>query len=243
MLCRLLKDTGVAGAPGSHFHKPDLSVWCSEYGIVGDPKRAEADTLCAVVDAALEKGRGGTPIFGLRMQRGSFAFFEEKLAVLFPDEPDTPARIKRAFGRTLYIRLQRQDIIDQAISYTKAQQTGLWHRNADGTELESLTPPSPPVYDFAQLEKARVQFERFNVDWQAWFDTHAIEPLHISYDALSDDPRGVLASVLAALSLDPSLAEGIYPGVARLADTTNAQWKARFLADRADGASRRTSTL
>lgn len=242
MLCRLLKDTGVAGAPGSHFHKPDLSVWCSEYGIAEDPKRAEADTLCAVVDAALEKGRGGTPLFGLRMQRGSFAFFEEKLAILFPDEPDTPARIKRAFGRTLYIRLQRQDIIDQAISYTKAQQTGLWHRNADGTELERLAPPSPPVYDFAELEKARAQFESFNRDWQAWFDAHSIDPLRISYDTLSNDPRGVLARVLTALGVDPSLAEGIDPGVSRLADTTNAQWKARFLDDRADHASRRAST-
>jgi LPS sulfotransferase NodH len=230
--CKLLAATGVAGSPGSYFHEPDLSKWCAYHGVTAGADRSERAILREVVDAALRKGRGETPIFGLRMQRRSFPFFEEKLAVLFPDLADTPGRITAAFGQTLFIRLRRADVIDQALSFVKAQQTGLWHRSSDGSELERLSPPAPPIYDFEAIDVARREFEGFNADWDGWFERYGIAPLEIAYSDLAAAPGAVLERVLERFGQDADLAGDIEPPVARLSDGTNAEWKARYAADR-----------
>lgn len=151
LLCRLLAATGVAGRPASLFHEPSLDDWRERFGLSGEKERGERDMLAQIFTSALERGRGGTGLFGLRLQRHSFAFFSEKLAVLHPDRPDDAARLEAAFGPTLFIHLTRLDKIGQAVSYVKAQQSGLWHRASDGTELERLSPPREPVYDAALL--------------------------------------------------------------------------------------------
>ncbi|MEO1275711.1 MAG: Stf0 family sulfotransferase [Pseudomonadota bacterium] len=33
LLCHLLRATGVAGWPGSHFHRPSLTGWLDAYGL------------------------------------------------------------------------------------------------------------------------------------------------------------------------------------------------------------------
>ena len=43
------------------------------------------DAVRAVIAAAITKGCGGSDVFGLRMQRGSFAYFCARLAELFGD--------------------------------------------------------------------------------------------------------------------------------------------------------------
>ena len=62
LLCSLLKATGIAGAPGSNFHVPDIADWRRDYGL---------ETLVDIIEQARLKGRGSTPIFGLRLQHQS----------------------------------------------------------------------------------------------------------------------------------------------------------------------------
>lgn len=232
LLCRLLADTGIAGRPGSHFHEPSLAEWLAEYELPEVRGRSERDTVAAVFDAAVDKGRGGTPIFGLRLQRHSFGFFAEKLALLHPKPAGDVARIEAAFGRTRFIHLTRADKVDQAVSLVRAEQTGLWHRAADGSELERTAPPREPAYDGAAIRAAYEQLMGYERDWAAWFDREQVSPLRLTYDDLSADPAGTLAIVLAALGLPAEAADGITPGVARLADATNREWVARFRAER-----------
>ena len=234
LLCNLLAATGKAGSPNSHFHTPSLSGWRKAYGISRADFTDDRESLRAVFAAALRKGTGDTDLFGLRMQRGSFGFFIQQAGILYPAATSERARIEAAFGATLFIHLTRTNKLDQAISCVKAMQTGLWHRAADGRELERLSASKEPVYDAEQIAQHVAEFTSHEAEWTRWFARERLTPLRVSYDALSDNPQAVLAEVLAALGLDPEVARGIKPSVAKLADAVNQDWAARFLSERGD---------
>lgn len=222
LLCRMLAATGVAGRPASLFHRPDVGVWAAALG-VPDAGLAE------VVQAAVERGRGGTGVFGLRMQRQSFGFFVEQLGVLYPGLGER-ARIERAFGPVLFVWLTRADKVAQAVSVVRATQSGLWHGGVDGSDVERTAPHREPVYDHAAIAAEVARFEGYDRDWQDWFAAEGIAPLRIGYDDLSADPQGAVAAVLGALGLDPGAAGDVVPDVRRLADDVSREWVARYRA-------------
>ncbi len=231
LLCNLLAATGVAGIPQSYFHEPSVSDWAHDLNLPVDASRPEPEIVRTILRAAIAQGSRDNGIFGLRLQRHSFAYLVEKLAVLFPEASADAERFQAAFGRTLFIHLTRTDKVEQAVSLVKAQQTGLWHRAPDGTEIERLAPPRQAVYDSGELRAKFEEVTAYDRDWQQWLTTEAIEPLQMTYQALSADPKTEVRRVLSALGLDPAAANGIAPGVARLADSTNAQWVKRFRAE------------
>ncbi|MEO0999464.1 MAG: Stf0 family sulfotransferase, partial [Pseudomonadota bacterium] len=143
LLCELLKATGVAGRPGSHFHEPSLARWAEVYGI--DPAAFPDETamLRAIFAAARRRGTCAAGLFGLRMQRGSFGYFLAQARRIHPAGRDAEV-IGAAFGPTRFLHLSRADKLAQAVSRVMAEQTGLWHRRADGSELERLAPPAAP---------------------------------------------------------------------------------------------------
>lgn len=72
-----------------------------------------------------------------------------------------------------------------------------------------------------------------DAEWPDWFAREGIKPLCLIYEDLSADPQDALARVLAALDLDPNLAEAVKTPTAKLADEISQQWAARFRAERA----------
>lgn len=228
LLCGLLAATHVAGDPDSHFHATSRDAWLADYGLTRDDDASDQQTLRAIFDSAMARGDGGTGTFGLRMQRGSFDHFMQQLALLVPGEMSDVARMENVFGPTLFIHLSRPDRLDQAISRVRAEQTGLWHRNADGSELERLAPEREPHYDGAAIRHHIAALEALDADWEAWFQQERLTPLRLTYDALSKEPRDVLSRVLSALGLDPAAARSVAPPTAKLADALSRDWRDRF---------------
>ncbi len=228
LLCTLLEATGAAGRPGSHFHTPDLDRWLEVYALAEVAFASEREKLAAIFDAARKRGCDETGMFGLRMQRGSFPFFIEQVGRLHPECSDDRSRLEAAFGPMLFLHLSRADKLDQAISRLKAEQTGLWHKAADGTELERVAPAQPLVYDRDAIARHLDELSALEAAWEAWFAEAGIDPLIVTYDGLAQDPTGSLAMILRALGRDPALAQGIAPPVAKLADATNRDWADRF---------------
>ncbi|MEM7429924.1 MAG: Stf0 family sulfotransferase [Pseudomonadota bacterium] len=230
LLCDLLAATGVAGNPGSHFHDPSISEWLGYYDLDPEPGLAEHEVLAQIFREAVRYGTQHTGMFGLRLQRHSFAFFQEKLDLLHPGFASDVERFGAAFGKTLFIHLTRRHKVEQAVSYVKASQTGLWHQAPDGTELERLSPPRAPEFDAEAIAAQVEEFIRYDEEWEQWFAAESIECVRLTYDALSADPAGTLKTVLQALDLDIGAADGIEPGVAKLADETSRNWVTRFRA-------------
>lgn len=228
LLCKLLAATGIAGNPSSLFYRPAVSDWLTRLGVTPAETATEREVLKEVFEAAIRKGSMDTPVFGLRQQRHGFEFLCEKLAILHLGDRTDAERFQRTFGPTLFIHLTRADKLAQAVSYLKAEQSGLWHLAPDGTELERTAPHRPPVYDDDAIRACIETMAAYDRQWEAWFEREAIAPLRISYDELSDDPAATLRTVLDHLGLDPAAAAGIEPSVRKLADSTSQEWVARF---------------
>ncbi|MFK7752126.1 MAG: Stf0 family sulfotransferase [Sedimentitalea sp.] len=228
LLCRLLIDTGRCGQPSSLFHRADIAQWRLALGVAKAEFTDRRAELMALFRAAHCQGTGATGIFGVRLQRHSFAFFAKQLAHLHPDQTSDRDRIIAQFGPTLFIHLTRANKVDQAISLVKANQTGLWHQSADGRELERLAPPREPVYDAAQISKSLAQVRAYDLDWCKWFDAQGIAPMRVEYDDLSGDPQTVVASILQKLGQDPALARDVVPSVAKLRDAKSQEWADKF---------------
>ncbi len=231
LLCKLLAAADVAGRPESHFHVPSLDRWLATYDLDEAEFASRKDAIQAVFKAARARGRGNTDIFGLRMQRGSFDYFLQQLELLLPGRMGDVERIEAAFGPTLFIHLSRSDRLDQAISLLRAEQTGLWHRRSDGTELERTGPPRDAHYDAEAIARHMRELSVLDEAWERWFEREALQPLRVRYDVLSDDPQKVLAKILSSLRLDPSIARFVETPTAKLADAENQQWRRRFQAE------------
>ena len=179
----------------------------------------------------MARGRSANGIFGLRLQRPSFPFFFSNLALVHPGAMSDRERFEQVFGRTLFIHLSRTDKVEQAVSCLKAEQTGLWHVAADGSDLERVGPPRAPEYDRVAIQAWVEAMAGYDRDWSAWYAAEAITPVRIGYDELSADPQGVLAHVLAELGLNPTAAARVSPSVRKMADDINKDWASRFRAD------------
>ncbi len=232
LLCKMLAATGIAGHPRSLFYRPCLSDWMTRLKLeVPANSATQHARLERIMQAALVEGRGGTPVFGLRQQWPSFAFLCKTLARLHPTAKTDRDCIDRSFGPTRFIHLIRSDKLGQAVSYVKAQQTGLWHVAPDGSELERTAPPEAPVYDADRIKNCIASLTSYDLGWTAWFAQEGISPLRICYTDLSQAPGATLRRVLEHVGLDPDAAEGVKPEVRTMADATSRDWIARFRAE------------
>jgi LPS sulfotransferase NodH len=224
----MLAATNVAGQPDSHFHVPSVERWLAVHDLDESEFATRQDALHAIFQAAIVRGRGETGIFGLRMQRASFDYFMQQLALLFPDRMSDVQRLEAAFGPTLFIHVTRPDRLGQAISRLRAEQTGLWHRHSDGAELERTAPPRRARYDAEAIARHMVEHAQLDAAWEQWFEREGLTPLRIEYETLSVDPQAALAQVLSLLGFDPALAGLVEVPTARLADAESRQWRDRF---------------
>lgn len=228
LLCDLLTDTGVAGHPNSFFRRESFPEWANHFNVSVAEWRDEHEFDQSYLSAVLQRGADGTPVFGMRLMWESLDDLSQRLEAFYPNLSDDSARFQSAFRSPLYLHLSRADKVAQAVSLLRAEQSGLWHVFADGTERERLSPVQTPVYDAHGISKCLAELEEHDTAWERWFSEQAIEPLSITYEALSTEPQSALAAVLSGLDLDPAIAGTVKPKSAKLADTESHDWITRF---------------
>ena len=102
------------------------------------------------------------------------------------------------FGHTAFVYLHRDDVLAQAVSWHRAEQTNVWHR----TDREKSQQPGPePRYDFDQIRELVQTIEEHNSAWRAWFASVGTQPHVVRYEDLDADPVGVACEVLDFLGL------------------------------------------
>lgn len=228
MLCNLLSQTGVAGAPNSFFRAQSMVDFARDWGV---PAQTLANFDAGYISEAVKRGTAGTGCFGLRAMWDNIPDLLSRLRTISPDALSDQDLLADVFGPMKFIHLSRQDKVAQAVSLAMASQTGLWHRRADGTELERTQAHTDPVYDCDQIAAEHNEVTQGDIAWRRWFTANKIAPLSISYEGLAADPSGTLAQVLAFLHRDTQAASGIQPGTAKLASSTSDEWAARFRRD------------
>jgi trehalose 2-sulfotransferase len=232
LLCRLLASTGRTGNPDSFYHRAEfMRDWAAEWGLPDAGTISKNDFDRAYLAAAVKAGKAGTTIFGLRVQQEYLRLLSETLDRIYPGLPSDTHRFERAFGEILYLHLTRADKVAQAVSLVKAEQSGLWHLNADGTELERLAAPQGSAYDFKSIHREVIALARADDAWVEWFDSHQITPLHISYEGFADHPARTLIDICKTLAIEPPELGTIKPGLAKLSDEVSLEWIRRYKVD------------
>ena len=181
LLCDLLWQTRVAGKPNSFFRPQSVGNFCRSWGL---PETTLATVDQAYLDAAIAEGVQGTGTFGLRIMHDNIAGLLARLKAL-NDQKDDVAALTHVFGPLRFIHLSRDDKVAQAVSLAMAEQTGLWHKNADGTDRENFHRSPDPIYDRDQIARELAGLEKEARGWATWFATNGITPLRLTYETLS----------------------------------------------------------
>ena len=226
LLCDLLTEAG-AGRPDSFFNFEAFD-WPDYFNVSAAEWSNKHEFDQSYLSAVLEYGTNDTSVFGMRLMWESFSNLSRRLELFYPGLMNDSARFQAAFGEPVYLHLSRQDKVAQAVSDLRAEQSGLWHVWADGSERERLKPEAEPVYDAQALVKLVSMAQEHDAAWISWFARQGLEPVSLMYEELATDPQAVLATVLSALGLDPEIAKDITPKTAKLADGISLEWITRF---------------
>lgn len=221
LLLGLLDSTGVCGHPQAYFRAPDEPLWADRWQI---PRTAEGDFNYAdYVHAARAAGSTSNGVFGAKLMWGTLDEVVDKLGAVHQDlAGDDVALLDRAFGRTRFIYLRRQDVLAQAVSWLRAEQTGRWVIGGNGEISGNSGNGQTPVFDAGAIRRFLDMIEEHNAAWQAWFTSWGIRPHDVSYEHLDDDMVVTTRGILEFLGIDaPDRASAITAAHRREADELN----------------------
>lgn len=231
MLCDLMAATGQLGRPESWFRRQSIAEIAAELGVTAE--RSAPDFPSTYFEAVKAAGTDTSGTFGLRLMAETRPELLGWLRPLYGQLTDIEL-LAAAFGQPLYVFLGRDDKLAQAVSRLRAEQSGLWHRNADGSVREQVGTKMDPVYDADRIAGFIAEAERDESAWREWFAQAGVTPFTIRYSALSADPAGTMGALLDVAGRDADAARGLAPRTARLADAQSAEWIARFKLERGD---------
>ncbi|MFJ5308543.1 Stf0 family sulfotransferase [Streptomyces sp. NPDC088350] len=229
LLLGLLDSTGVAGHPQAYFRAPDEVAWAKRWGIARTSQGAL--DYGEFVRAALVAGRTRNGVFGAKLMWGTHAELTGRLAGWHPELAGDELRLlEREFGRRVrFVQLRRDDTLAQAVSWLRAEQTGVWFVGGRGEIGGGQDPAgSRPAFDRDALTRIMRTIDEHNAGWERWFDRYGIRPYRIRYEDLSADPEAVTLRVLDHLGLTLPAGGRVTPSHQRQADRLNEEWGARY---------------
>ena len=221
LLCEALKNTGLAGTPEEYFWRGDELAWRERWGVA---------TYAEYVAAAIRQGTTGNGMFGAKVMWGYWHDFTGKLRTVEGNESlPVPEILARTFPRLHYIHMTRRDRVRQAVSFSKAIQTGIWA--SYGEEPEE--PRREPVFDFEQIDHLVREVEAHDAAWRAYFAEAGVEPLMVVYEDLVPTYEQTALHVLDYLGIaaPPNLQFG-ERRMTRQADGVTEEWVRRYRAMR-----------
>lgn len=212
LLCSLLTSTNVLGSPESYFRVQDEETWAERLGVpaVGGRVR-DYGAFAMAVRAAGSTDNG---VFAARVMWGSVDRVIEGLAPP-ASQPDVEA-LEGAFGPLAFIHLTRGDVVAQAVSWARAEQTGYWHRGD--------TTSAAPEADLVRMTDLVEEIESHNALWERWFTANHVRPHRLTYEALTRDPAEAIAGIASHLRIIVPNGWRSRSPHRKQADQTNAEW-------------------
>lgn len=231
MLCRVLWDTGGAGAPDEYLNPSQIRDWEVRLGTSASSRlgygllRGRAVSLAggrwwgrerleAHVARVRERRTDPNGLFGLKIHH-------HHLEGWFLDR-GWP--VEKILAPERWVRLVREDRLAQAVSWVRALQTWTWvaHRRGYG----------PSIYSSRQIRGRLAEIERQEAGWDAFFADRGVEPLQLTYEELVADVPGVVRRILGYLGVPGALSARVAaPDLTRQADEVNARWIERYRAE------------
>lgn len=240
LLVESLAATGVAGNPEEFFQyfassseSPQPREWFAgvdDPTILSlldevDPGSVDTRDFGAWRDDVVAAGRSANGVWGGKLMWNQTPLVVARTRV---GSGSLRTALRELLGADpLFVHVYREDVVPQAVSMWRAVQTRVW-RDGHGPHFD------PARDDRAQYNAAGIAHlagiladqER---QWRRWFADEHIDPIDIEFGALTKDPQGSTAKVLAALGLDPGLAPP--PPLKPQSNARSKEWVARYRSD------------
>ena len=206
LLSTLLTDTLLAGHPQEHFNP-----W--HMGDADDEFPDELVYDAGYVQGLFEKYTAPNGVFGTKAQFSQITNFVGlgRLEGLFPTELH-------------YLYVRRLDVVRQAVSLAKAEQTGQWVWDEPVNR--------EPAYNLHQLtcclRETRIQAK----GWEVYFMERGITPFRVIYEELVAEPEQTVLRALRFLGVKIPEAFEVPPTrLRKQADDSSEEWVSRFRSD------------
>ena len=187
LLCQLLADTGLAGAPKEHFY----------HNIAPDkPGGDDIKDYAAYLERALAADTTFNGVFGSKVGGGFWHDFTRRLrSIPGLSGLSLPDALDRYFPGLRYIHLTRRNKVRQAVSHWLAIQSGRWN---------SVDPPGAvmPAYNFDAIDTLLQELVFREAVWAEYFANHDIRPLVVVYEDFAQQPDATVWRVLDYLDID-----------------------------------------
>jgi LPS sulfotransferase NodH len=127
-----------------------------------------------------------------------------------------------------WLRIRRLDHVRQAVSWSRALQTGQWN-SASSSRLS-------PLFNPQQIENCLAMAKDWDASWDSYFNRLGIQPFTLHYEDLSADYKATICDVFDHLGLSD---HAIPPAhLRRQADFLNENWLKQFEAWQANRGAR-----
>jgi LPS sulfotransferase NodH len=226
LLCQSLWHTELCGFPQEFFSPTRAPKIAEEYSLDAD---AESDYPGYVAEL-VSKRASSNDVFGAKIMWSHLEPFLIRLRKDCETDADLLASI---FPNIRYLWIRRDDKLRQAISMWKAKQTKVYN----SLQAEGVTHPAgDPVYNFGEIEKIKRRFEDEDAAWGNFFSENSIVPMQIHYEDFADNHEERTLEILSELAIDVGEGFSVKPLTYRpLADSTNEQWRERYLCEEGQG--------
>ncbi len=171
-------------------------MWATRWGIAAkDGDFSDVDYVRAAVNA----GSTENGVFGVRIMWGSMEFIVDRLRAMYPNMSGNALDLlDSAFGNVRFVCMTRENVLAQAISWLRAEQTDVWH--LDDPAIAAKEGRSPR-FDYDELCRLSALIENHNQAWASWFEEVDVQPYVLKYEDLDTDPVGTTRSLLDFLGL------------------------------------------
>jgi trehalose 2-sulfotransferase len=165
-------------------------------------------------------GTTGNGVFAARVMWGSLEPVVARLG-RSPGESDLLV-LERALGPLSVVHLRRADVVGQAVSWCRAEQTGFWQHG----DVASM----PPRQDLDAAVALLRTIREHDAAWRSWFDHQGVRAHVVTYEEVVQDPRAAVEGIAAHLGA--AVPAGWQPRSPhrRQADEVNARWAAALRA-------------
>ena len=207
-LCRLLRSTGVLGLPNEYFDANTIRN--GRGGLPDYPVDPEGQIAQIPVVGATPNGVYGLKLFSHEFDLTKSTRWTERLPGLS------------------FIYLERHDLLGQALSHVRAQQTQQW--------VSFNAPQAEPVYDGARINEVLALLARAQARWRYYFARNGIPVLHLVYEQVMRAPQETVEAVgrLVGLSETPKVDLDQLGELTIQRDALSDAWRARFIAESRD---------
>ncbi|GAA0364349.1 hypothetical protein GCM10009092_30880 [Bowmanella denitrificans] len=200
MLGHALYSTGLFGFPLEYANPVNLREWEKQLGVSG---------LDNVLDLLQLRRTSANGVFSIKVHYDHLQVFGgfDKLIKRFPN--------------ALFVLLHRRDVLKQAVSFSKARQTGVWITGQKAMR-------TAPSFDYQDINQCLKKVIQDTASWRYLLAAQGCRYLELEYESLREDLTSGIRRIASAMDILLPISD-IREITRRQADELSDNWQQKFV--------------